>query len=183
MTVRATLIFSSIFLFQAIFAQAVKIMPLGNSITQANSSNYSYRYNLWKKLIDEVIEFDYVGSLNSNSGGNPNWPDYQGKSFDRDHEGHWGWTTDEILAQIDVWAQAYVPDIVLLHLGTNDLQSGQGITSTIDELSAIIDTIRNYNPYVYVFLAQIIPGTYSNNHLVPDFNDAIAVASSLCGDT
>ena len=41
----------------------VRILPLGDSITQSDKTYSSYRYYLWIKLIDAGIKFDYVGSL------------------------------------------------------------------------------------------------------------------------
>ena len=77
----------------------LRILPLGNSITQGKFDLRSYRYALWKKLTDEGILFDFIGSMRTNHKGSPKWPKYKGKSFDTDHEGHWGWRVDEILAK------------------------------------------------------------------------------------
>jgi myo-inositol-hexaphosphate 3-phosphohydrolase/glucose/arabinose dehydrogenase/lysophospholipase L1-like esterase len=130
----------------------VKLMALGDSITQANSTHNSYRRPLWQTIDSAGYNVDFVGTLTSNFGGaNPN-PD-----FDLDHEGHWGWRADEILAQISTWAAATDPDKVLLHIGTNDLFQNQTPASTITEIEDIIDDLRVVNPDVEVFLAQIIP--------------------------
>ncbi|MEZ5084657.1 MAG: SGNH/GDSL hydrolase family protein [Bacteroidales bacterium] len=150
-------------------AQVINILPLGNSITQSNNMNVSYRYPLWTKLIDDNYTFDFVGNQNSNNGGNPTWPNYNGYTFDQDHEGHWGWRCDEILAQLPVWLGSYTPDIVLLHLGTNDLYQGDGsplnISTTINELKSIITALRNDNPNIIILLAKLIPST---NELLVD---------------
>ena len=140
-----------------------RIMALGNSITQSNSSYKSYRYPLWQKLVNAKVSFDFVGSMRNNSSGNPIWPDYQGQTFDQDHEGHWGWRADEILngksgsAKLSDWLQGYMPDIVLLHLGTNDLIQGQGVNSTLEDLRQVVGVIRAKNPKVIVLLAKLIP--------------------------
>lgn len=131
----------------------IRIMPLGDSITQANSENDSYRRPLWQKLKEAGFNnINFVGSLQENQGGpNPN-PD-----FDLDHEGHWGWRTDEILNQLDGWVASAQPDVALIHLGTNDILQGQSADSTIDELGEVIDVFRANNPNIVIFLAQIIP--------------------------
>ena len=49
------------------------------------------------------------------------------EGFDHDHEGHWGWRAEEVLARIGEWAGEAKPDVVLIHLGTNDIGNGQGI--------------------------------------------------------
>ncbi|MCF8367941.1 MAG: SGNH/GDSL hydrolase family protein [Bacteroidales bacterium] len=154
-----------IFLF-AIFsiqAQTYNILPLGNSVTQGTESTYSYRYPLWQKLIDENVDFNFVGSLSDNFGGTPIFPMYNGQTFDQDHEGHWGWRCDEILDQLPNWLPLYTSDVVLIHLGTNDLYQGNGdpenIAQTISELEDIILVLRSNNPNVIVLLATLIPST------------------------
>ncbi|NLG19556.1 MAG: cellulose-binding protein [Fibrobacter sp.] len=135
----------------------IKIAPYGNSITQADGSHQSYRYPLWKKLIDANIAFDFVGTMNTNFSGNPNRPDYKGKRFDADHEGHWGWRVDQILQNINNWLNQYTPDMVLMHLGTNDCIQGQTISETLNEIKQIIEKLRNDNPSVVIFMANLIP--------------------------
>ncbi|GEO04909.1 hypothetical protein AAE02nite_25730 [Adhaeribacter aerolatus] len=138
-------------------------MTLGNSITQSNSSYKSYRYPLWKKLVDARMSFDLVGSMRGHHLGNPAWPTHNGLSFDQDHEGHWGWRADEIvngrsgLGKLSDWLQGYTPDIVLLHLGTNDLYQGQGVSSTLADIRQVVGIIRAKNPKVVVLLAKLIP--------------------------
>ena len=68
---------------------AIRIMPLGDSITQGASSGVtdedfqvSYRLDLWDKLRNAGYDVDFVGSLNSGS---------SMEDFDADHEGHPGW--------------------------------------------------------------------------------------------
>jgi lysophospholipase L1-like esterase len=133
------------------------IVLIGDSITQASSTQLSYRYRLWKRLIDDGATFNFVGSLNVNLSGNPVWPAYAGRSFDRDHEGHWGWRTDQILGQLSGWLAGYTPNIALIHLGTNDVVQSQSASSTIGELGQIIDRLRADNPRVKILLARILP--------------------------
>ena len=147
-----------------------RIMPLGDSITQANSSHQSYRYPLWQSLIDDGYDFDLVGSTARNHNGNPSWPDYRGQSFDRDHEGHWGLRTDEVLSELSGWLNGYTPDIVLMHLGTNDLFQGQSISSTLNEVEDVIDTLRRDNSRVVVLVAELIPSNFPSNATIDQFN-------------
>ncbi|WP_214607003.1 GDSL-type esterase/lipase family protein [Hymenobacter arizonensis] len=131
----------------------VRIMPLGNSITNGTKDYNSYRRSLWHKLQAGGYRVDFVGSQSTNKEGflPPN-PD-----FDLDHEGHAGWKADELLQKIGGWAASHRPDVLLLHAGTNDVRMGQKATDTRDELGQIIDKVRQTNPNVKVLLAQIIP--------------------------
>lgn len=130
----------------------VKIMPLGDSITQGNRANVSYRRPLWKLLQSQGYAVDFVGSLKTLQDG-----EAPVKDFDLDHEGHWGWRVDEILPQLDGWAKATKPDIALIHLGTNDIAQQQDLKETVAELKQVIAKLRSANPKVRVLLAQIIP--------------------------
>jgi len=134
-----------------------RIMPLGDSITQGSGEHNSYRRALWQLLQAGSYNVDFVGSLNTNYFAPPPDPD-----FDLDHEGHWGWRTDEVLAQLPTWAAAADPDIVLVHLGTNDLFQGQTVASTITELGQVIDVLRTANASVTILLAQVIPSTMAD---------------------
>ena len=68
--------------------------------------------------------------------------------FDHDHEGHWGWRVDEILGDIHRWAEEYQPDVVLVHLGSNDVFQRQSLDSTLDELGELIDAVREAQCYL-----------------------------------
>ena len=129
---------------------SLRIMPLGDSITQGDTD--SYRRPLWIALRDAGLSVDFVGSMQRGYAGRNEAADY-----DSDHEGHWGWRADQVLAHIDEWAARNPPDIVLMHLGTNDIGGGQGIDETVDEIDQIIDLLRAHNPRVQVLLAAIIP--------------------------
>ena len=152
-----------------------RILPLGDSITQADSQHLSYRYPLFQHLVDAGYDYDLVGTQSGNHQGDPTWPDYLGQSFDRDHEGHWGWTADEILNDLPSWLGSYTPDIVLMHLGTNDMLDDQGAASTILEIEQIIDVLRQDNPQVVVLVAQLIP-TFPSDPRIDAFNAALPAA-------
>jgi len=132
--------------------EPIKIMPLGDSITQSDSKHNSYRRNLWDKLQAGGYNVDFVGSQTKHLRGSPPNPD-----FDLNHEGHWGWRADQIMKKIDKWVATYQPDIVLIHLGHNDIFHGDSIESTLKELGNIIDILRSQNAKVTVLLAQLIP--------------------------
>lgn len=156
-------------------AKSTKILTLGDSITQARGDYYSYRYWLWQKLVDANVDFDFVGSadfhyaLNGGAGPNdktyPDYPSYKGKSFDRDHQGFGAWRCDDILngasffteaGQLSDWLDTYTADIALVHLGTNDIITGQSTASTVTELEQIISALQADNPKITIFLAKII---------------------------
>jgi acyl-CoA thioesterase I len=122
----------------------VRIMPLGDSITTHIPPYNSYRRPLWHMLNNAGYSIDFVGSRRADDYNRlPPNPD-----FDLEFEGHPGWRVDNILGSIRTWADAYDPDIVLVHLGTNDLIQGQSVDTTVSELGQLIDTLRASNPNV-----------------------------------
>lgn len=148
---------------------SVRIMPLGDSITQADRNHNSYRRPLWFKLREAGYDVNLVGSTRSHYLGNaPN------SDFDQDHEGHWGWQADEVLAQIDRWAAEAKPDIVLIHLGTNDILQGKSFDRTIADLRSLIQTMRQRNSNLKILLAQLIP-SQGAEMLTQQFNQQISV--------
>lgn len=151
-----------------------RILPLGDSITQAEINRASYRYPLWKLLVDSDIEFDFVGSLKKQqdrySKGTPPQPDYKGLGFDRDHEGHFGWNIDEIIkgrdfdngsgsGKLEGWVEGYDADIALVHLGTNDAFNRHPNETSIKEIREVIEILREDNPDVIILLAKLIPAS------------------------
>lgn len=149
---------------------SIRLMPLGDSITQGQGGHGpSYRYHLWNRLTTVGYPVDFVGSMNQPFVawrlGMPRQPQAFSPSvlplpfddFDPDHEGHAGWKAEDLLANIDAWMRAYRPQIVLLHIGTNDLASNQSVASTVAEIGQLIDHMRAINPWVKVAVAQIIP--------------------------
>lgn len=140
-------------------------MPLGDSITEAGDGAASYRYWLWHALQAEGYDVDFVGSRAGVYGGEPRFSD-----FDADHEGHWGWTTGEVLGRIEGWAEDARPDVVLLHLGTNDL--GAPIEGTLANLAAIVRALRRHGPNTTVLLAELIP-VLGFERVVRELNDEL----------
>jgi len=135
-------------------------MPLGDSITEAEAGRASYRYRLWNSLQAEGFDVDFVGS-ERNAFGGPNVP----SDFDLDHEGHWDYESSDIRFNSPAYAAIHNPDIVLLHIGTNDITRGRGIDRTLNEVTTIIDNFRAVNPNVVFLLAEVIPSDRSTGEL------------------
>jgi lysophospholipase L1-like esterase len=140
-----------------------RIAPIGDSITQGDTNHLTYRFYLWKMLIDAGVDFDFVGSLNTYAIVNPDIPPYRNRAFDYDHEGHVFYQASEIAGQLPHWlAQGqngggYTPDIALVHAGTNDALLRQPVATTVASLTSIVTTLQARNPQVKVLLAKILP--------------------------
>ena len=125
----------------------------------------SYRYELWKKCISNNYAIDFVGMQYDDG----NYPEFNGFSFDRDHEGIGGIETDGVLDNIDeVLQQVNDFNVVLLCIGGNDLLNGIDDPQTaIDNIHLIIDAIQNTHPDVTIFIEKIAPG--NNEIMTPEF--------------
>ena len=155
-------------------ATPTRIMPLGDSITESSGGHASYRYWLWNDLLSAGYDPDFVGSRYGVHAGEPAFPD-----FDQDHEGHWGWRADQFRAQIAGWVTTCQPQVILIHLGHNDLWQGQGVANAIADLDAIIDTIRSVRPTAVFLLAQVIPAVDGIGLFqIPLLNDEIAALAA-----
>lgn len=136
-------------------AATVRIMPLGDSITQGRAGAPSYRRFLSQRLASAGCDVDLVGSLDTVHPGvaDPATPD-------PDHEGHWAWTTDQVNARLAAWADAARPDVALVHLGTNDVAAGDGVERAVTELSRTVSILRSRSPGLTVLLAMVIPTAF-----------------------
>jgi lysophospholipase L1-like esterase len=127
----------------------VKIMPLGDSITAGvhSSSMGGYRVWLWQDCVESGWNVEFVGSQR---GGPASLPD-------KAHEGHSGWRIDQISAHVVGWLTSYQPQVVLLHIGTNDILQGYSVATALARLSYLVDQITTMLPMAIVIVAQITP--------------------------
>ncbi|GAA0514716.1 lipase [Paractinoplanes deccanensis] len=125
----------------------VRVLPLGDSITEGTQVPGGYRIGLWQRLAGAGYRVDFVGTQ-------VNGPAALG---DHDHEGHPGWRIDQIDATITGWLQAANPRTVLLHIGTNDILQNYNVASAPSRLSTLIDRITATAPAADVFVATLIP--------------------------
>ncbi|MBB5866764.1 lysophospholipase L1-like esterase [Allocatelliglobosispora scoriae] len=142
----------------------VRVMPLGDSITEGTQVPGGYRTGLWQRLASGGYRVDLVGSQF-------NGPSSLG---DHDHEGHPGWRIDQIDANITGWLQTTSPRTVLLHIGTNDVLQNYNLSGAPGRLSSLLDRITALAPAADVFVATIIPlSNSSQENAARTFNAAI----------
>lgn len=161
-------------------------MPLGDSTTAA----VCYRAKLWQKLSAAgKTNIDFVGTEKSVGCSSSVQTD-----FDQDNEGHSCYIVSNVInlgakpscAGVDYksdstdlarWFDSQMPDIVLMHFGTNDAWNGYGPNQILAAYKAIIDKLRTRNPNVKLFVAQIIPlqpdGGKDYDAIVKALNSAI----------
>ncbi|MFF0389070.1 FG-GAP-like repeat-containing protein [Kitasatospora sp. NPDC004615] len=141
----------------------LRVMPLGDSITAGvgSTSGAGYRLPLYNTLSGQSrYRFDLVGSWSGGAVGDP------------DNDGHSGALIDEITQNIDSWLAGAQPDVVLLHLGINDLDRGDR-THAPDRLAALVDRIAADRPTATVLVQGLIPTTGQLESAAQTFNAAV----------
>ncbi|PKS09813.1 hypothetical protein jhhlp_004436 [Lomentospora prolificans] len=131
----------------------VKIMALGDSIT---GSPGCWRALLWQRLqAASITNTDFVGTLAGQGCGFP---------YDGENEGHGGFLATNIASQglLKGWLAATNPDVVMMHLGTNDVWSNISPEGILDAFESLVGDMRENNPAMQVLVAQIIPMAPSN---------------------
>ena len=142
----------------------VRVMPLGDSITDGFNVPGGYRIGLWQRLGAGNYRVDFVGSQF-------NGPASLG---DRDHQGHSGWRIDQIDANVVTWLRNTTPRTVLLHIGTNDIIQNRDLANAPARLSALVDRITATAPNADVFVATITPlSNAAQQSAVRTYNAAI----------
>lgn len=159
-------------------AQQKRVLFLGDSITHGVPHNY--RFVLWKYMIDAGWDVDLVGTVEDWN----EYPSYKGQNFDTDHEGHSGWTSNQINSSIKNWVNFYTADVVLYHIGTNDIWK-YDVDKSLQKIQETIDQLRADNPRVEIYLSKIIPLGEGNSWVddvngyswLKDFNNRIVQLS------
>jgi lysophospholipase L1-like esterase len=174
---KSTLIGIIIFLILGVYElfgqEPIKIMPIGNSITEGytdgslpNELLRGYRYGLRYLLKNYGYNIDFVGSQ---TGGSAYFNDSQhaGIGGTRDqyvvtllNTGFDERNGIQILVPPRYYLDEYNPDIILLHIGTNDITHEGDAAITNQKVTEILNLVDQYearaNKEVIVFLALII---------------------------
>ena len=163
---------TSLWLASAPVAPALTIWPLGDSITDGYQVAGGYRTELYQDLTNAGITFTFVGSQTDNpspaltAAGQIN------------HEGHSGYRTDQIYNNLlgsdgtagnngGYWVDggngtgrsAISPDIILLHIGTNDRTQGETVQTMYNKLVTLLNDLKQDLPNAKIFVASLIPRT------------------------
>ena len=153
----------------AVFASAqvplIRIMPMGDSITDGtsfNPGNGGYRLTLYNLLTSAGYNVDYIGSLTINSQ----------NLVEKEHEGHSGWRIDQLDSNVAGWFSSLAdPDVILLHIGTNDFGQSLNTTTAINRLDALITKMAALRPYAHIIVTNLMErGEPYNTTIQAQFN-------------
>ena len=169
----------------------------GSSIRPNGDGNYSWRYSFWKKMIDEGVSFEFVGSRISNYQGNSAYPNYMGYVFENRHESIWGTTSAERSITLAPYfndlnrdGSNKTADTAFILLGTNDIFASTSPLDVRDNIQVLVNGLQNANDTVSVYLISIPPyfDTDTNGDGFPDhpwsgnsrFNDVNSLLKANC---
>jgi lysophospholipase L1-like esterase len=154
-----------------------RIMPLGDSITFGIGARTpltdqgGYRMELFRMARADGHALTFVGRQ-------VNGPmTVANQAFPQGHEGYPGATindgNNQLANRVDAAVGAADPDIVLLMIGTNDVNGN--INNPPDDLRNLINQITNGAPDALLVVAQIVPTrTAGTNTRVQAYNTTVA---------
>ena len=166
---------------RALGAAAIgEILPLGDSITDGWTVAAGYRAPLYSLLTNAGDTFNFIGSSTNNSTAALT------AAGQEHHEGHSGYRIDQVDGNLtglvssdpvddtnngghwldgghDTGRAAIYPDLILLHIGTNDSDQGLTAAQMQSSLQSLLTTIKSNRPDAKVIVASLIPRTDDPN--------------------
>lgn len=129
-----------------------KILPLGDSITAGNypiePTPGGYRIQLGNNFNNDDLSIDFIGSQTNE----------ETDLADPEHEGHPGWTINQLTGLIEKGLLTeYQPDVVLLMAGTNDILRSDQTSEVIADLNQLIDRLQAELPDTEIFVSSLVP--------------------------
>lgn len=138
-----------------------------------NPEAIGYRAYLRDMIVTKGLIMNYVGSVTVAEG--------------LAHEGHTGWQIEDLdyCVQNSDWLEKAQPNVILLHIGTNDASGGKTPEMMAENLQALLEHIYDRMPNTTeVIVAQIIPAKQSStrlNRIITSYNELIPdVVEKLC---
>jgi lysophospholipase L1-like esterase len=134
-----------------------------------------YRIELFRQSVMNSRNLTFVGSLTNGPA------TVQNRTFPQHHEGHGGYTIDTLGGKNGISGQitdqalsSYHPNIVLLKIGTNDINSNIDVANAPTRLGKLIDEITTNAPSALLVVSSIIPtADNTTNQRVQTYNAAI----------
>jgi lysophospholipase L1-like esterase len=136
----------------------LRIMPIGDSITEGGDGTGGFRRPLFDKLTAAWGMPNFVGSRNMRQSD-------PAEFVEHDEDGYSAYRIEQITSGKGFWhappiedrLKAWDPAIVTIHAGTNDAQQAYRYAGVIGRLDDMVSRIVAFNPEIHIFLAQIIP--------------------------
>src|SRR4051794_35517467 len=165
----------------SVAAPPVRIILVGDSMTEGSSGDWTWRYRLARYLDASGVDYEFVGprtTMLDLATNEHTSTEYVDPAFDRDHFARWGESLHLILkpnAEVPEdsigWAvSTYQPDVVVELLGINDLLFGSPPQETLDVARAFVDEVRAAKPDTTLVMSTVPGEQYAH---VADYNDLL----------
>lgn len=186
--------------------QPVRIMVVGDSMSHGREGDFTWRYRLWQWLIEENVNFEFVGPYEGTK--TPDQPrppqppalkddplpvpdvpidhgDYAaGVQFNSHHFSSWGRQATQCKDLIEEQVARFRPDYLLVMLGFNDM--GWGVAdagNTLGAMKKLVDNARTAKSNVKFALADVpmrtpIDGVERLPPMVEEYNQLLRLSVS-----
>jgi hypothetical protein len=155
----------------------IKVMVVGDSISQGTEGDFTWRYRLWEWIQSQKTAVEFVGPYNGTvpPQGRPppssiplddnlratdvsksQWGTWGGYAPSADtlflqenggaHFALWGRSAFQVRETIAQQVKTYMPDLMLVELGFNDLGWFWGPEDTVQSMETLIRNAREVNP-------------------------------------
>lgn len=141
-------------------AELGNIMPLGDSITLGHGvqTGGGYRDPLYTQLTNAGHTFQFVGTLSTLPS------ELLTSAGQQNHEGHGGYVIEAgtsgregIRDNITTYLGATDPDLILLMIGTNDVDLGYELDTAMERLGGLLTDIATLEPNAHTIVANLVP--------------------------
>ena len=128
----------------------LRIMPVGDSLTQGSSGDFTWRYRLWTHLERSGVDAAFFGpdddmyALDGDGDGDGDGGDrsYADPDFDTGHAARWGATSKELSADLAEITAEHDPHYLLLLAGMEDILRGGGADHALEGIGEMVSTVR-----------------------------------------
>ncbi|QKX59188.1 uncharacterized protein TRUGW13939_06320 [Talaromyces rugulosus] len=159
----------------------IKMMIVGDSISQGMEGDWTWRYRLWEWLKSQNEDFEFVGPWigtrqSPDETKPPSPPEIFGEpvpeeaplvsggyadgvdsAFETKHFALWGRQAAEAKTEIKKMVEEYEPTYLLVLLGFNDLGwFVSGPEGTLASIKSIVDESRAANPNINIILGDVV---------------------------
>ena len=156
-------------------ADPVRILIVGDSVTQGSAGDWTWRYRLWRHFARTGVSVDFVGPRNDlfdNISETLGCLDYLNPAFDTDHAARWGMSFLTQERPIGELVETYHPDVVVELLGLIDLvRYGADAQILHDRIGTFVRDARAADPGLDLVVGRVAQTWYND---VPAANALIS---------
>lgn len=157
--------------------EPLRVMIEGDSITQGFSGDTTWRYWLAREFARQGVPVDFVGPVRGTavSQANPTGGRYA-RPFDSDHRARAGSRlfSPVHLGSITERTREYRPDVVVLHIGYNDLNRGGRTAGEVARgIKEFVARVHAVSPTTRVVLGKVMDATRRSGEPRVMPNDAL----------